>query len=398
MKIIYCLDNFYMPASDGTVYSAGQFPYEYYQPYLEAFDEIRIIGRYKKLPEDTKLENLNISSGKRVSFSLMPNINSPIALLKNYFKVRKALKKEVEQADAVIIRAVSDLGWITFQHAKIMGKPVAMEMSACAWDSTWKHGEWYGKLYAPLRYIHDKIITRYADYVLYVSKKFLPERYPTNAVTEYASNVRLHPSSPDILVRKIKRIEHLYNSENDITLGIIGTLNHRLKGIHDAIEAVAKIQNKADKNLKLRILGPGNIIPYKNLAKKYSIESSVFFDGIRRSGNDVLEWLDTIDIYMQPSYQEGVPRATIEAMSRACPVLGSTAGGIPELLPRERLHKPGDVNKLADLILNLVNDPVEQIADASKNFHKASQFYEPILMPKRISFWHNYKDFIAKKP
>lgn len=384
-----------MPAADGTIYSAGQFPYSYFYPFLQAFDELRVVARHKNMPNNANMAELNVSSGERVSFRLLPNINSPKGLLKNYKAVKNALQVELDQVDGVIIRAVSDMGWVLYNLAKIAGKPIAMEMAACAWDSTWNHGNKYGKIYAPIRYIRDQKITRNADYVLYVSHKFLPDRYPTNSVTTFASNVRIERPSNDVLDQKIAKIKKLYDEDSPIIIGLIGTLNNKLKGVSDALAAIARIENECKKKIVFRVLGPGSEEPFRKIEKSLKLKSTVFYDGLLQSGKEVLEWLDGIDIYIQPSYQEGVPRATIEAMSRACPAIGSTAGGIPELLPEKWLHKPGDIDRLADLILKMSNDPLHQLSNASKNFEKSSEYSSDILMPRRIEFWKDFAKYIT---
>lgn len=70
------------------------------------------------------------------------------------------------------------------------------------------------------------------------------------------------------------------------------------------------------------------------------VADRVVFKG-QMKHQQVLEWIDSLDIYIQPSMQEGLPRALIEAMSRACPAIGSSTGGIPELLPSDAILKEG---------------------------------------------------------
>ena len=51
------------------------------------------------------------------------------------------------------------------------------------------------------------------------------------------------------------------------------------------------------------------------------------------TGAPIFEFLDSLDLYLQFSRGgEGLPRALVEGMSRGCPAIGSTVGGIPELL------------------------------------------------------------------
>jgi glycosyltransferase involved in cell wall biosynthesis len=66
----------------------------------------------------------------------------------------------------------------------------------------------------------------------------------------------------------------------------------------------------------------------------------------------------------------------VEARSRGAACIGSTCGGIPELLPPERLHKPGDVAGLAERIEALATD-ARALAEASRRDLEASLAFEP---------------------
>ena len=73
--------------------------------------------------------------------------------------------------------------------------------------------------------------------------------------------------------------------------------------------------------------------------------------------NEVFKWLETIDLYVQPSRQEGLPRALIEAMSRGVPAFGARTGGIPELLDE-------------DFIFSNTNSNIDEICRILKSFNK----------------------------
>ncbi|MCC6598992.1 MAG: glycosyltransferase family 4 protein [Alphaproteobacteria bacterium] len=396
MKLLYCHDNVYFQSELGTVYSQGQFPYSYYEPYIRAFSDVTILGRGAILNKNHDLQKLNVSSGPEVDFELMPNINSICGLLKNRKNVDRALKKLVAESDAVVIRAVSDLGWLAYKHARAMKKPIAMEMSACAWDSTWNHGSPYGKIYAPIRYLRDKVITAHADYVLYVSQNFLQGRYKTHGHTAVASNVRIPAPDPQILEKRLQSIEAAEDNEM-LVIGLIGTLGNKLKGIHIAFEALRRIENNNPGRFVFKILGPGRPEKYRALARSMGVDHLVSFEGVIQSGAGVLDWLKDIDLYIQPSFQEGVPRATIEAMSMGCPVLGSTAGGIPELLSPDCLHKPGDATTLWRGIDKMLSNKEWRKQEAIRNFEKSKFYTSERLMPVRYEFWKSFANFAAAR-
>lgn len=392
MKLVYCHDNIYQQCPDGHVYSPGQFPYEYFLTFLEDFDHVQVVGRGVGL--NTDINKLNISSGPNVSFTLLPNINTPKNRLKYGRAASKRLKEIIKEADAVVIRAVSDIGWIAFKHARAMKKPIAMEMAACAWDSTWNHGNKLGKIYAPIRYLRDRHITAKSHYVMYVSQNFLQRRYPTNAETETVSNVRINIPNEDVIQKRLTAIKS--KTEKDTRpqlIGLIGNLDNRIKGVADAIEALKKVETQKPGSFIFKHLGPGDPAPYQKLAKDLNMEHCIHFDGMLQSGDAVLNWLRQLDLYIQPSYQEGVPRATIEAMSMACPVIASTAGGIPELLNPKWLIKPGDISHLAELILAMLDSTPCQYQAGTENYVKSLEYTNDKLAPKRKRFWNAFCTF-----
>jgi glycosyltransferase involved in cell wall biosynthesis len=80
------------------------------------------------------------------------------------------------------------------------------------------------------------------------------------------------------------------------------------------------------------------------------------FVGFRK---DVGEWLLASDVAVVPSHVEPLGNATLEAMSFSLPVLGSTAGGIPEMVVPERtglLVPPRSPGELAAALTCLLAD------------------------------------------
>lgn len=69
----------------------------------------------------------------------------------------------------------------------------------------------------------------------------------------------------------------------------------------------------------------------------------------------VFTWLDSIDIYAQPSRQEGLPRAMIEAMSRGIPCIGAKTAGIPELIDNKYIftNSKTEVEEISKLLLDM---------------------------------------------
>jgi len=98
-----------------------------------------------------------------------------------------------------------------------------------------------------------------------------------------------------------------------------------------------------------------------------------------------MSWLDEIDIYLQPSLAEGLPRSLIEALSRGCPIIASRCGGIPELLDDECLIRPGVVSELRDQLTARVDDTQWQLKQARQNWTQARRYTTDVLGPKRLA-------------
>ena len=92
--------------------------------------------------------------------------------------------------------------------------------------------------------------------------------------------------------------------------------------------------------------------------------------------------LDDADLFVLPSLGEGLPRSMIEAMARALPCIGSTAGGIPELLPQEDLVPPGDARALAQKIREVLTNPHRLTQMSARNLATSQQYCEEKLQKR----------------
>lgn len=127
---------------------------------------------------------------------------------------------------------------------------------------------------------------------------------------------------------------------------------------------------------------------------KNGVADRVVFKG-QMKHQQVLEWIDSLDIYIQPSMQEGLPRALIEAMSRACPAIGSSTGGIPELLPSDAIFKRGNVDSLIKTFKTIIESDLD--AKAKVNFNKAKEYELEKLNSRRNVVYEQFKNYIINE-
>ena len=145
--------------------------------------------------------------------------------------------------------------------------------------------------------------------------------------------------------------------EKDILILFVGYLDV-FKGIFEILEAFHNIK-KANKNVKLLIVGTG---PQERDMKRKVLELNlkrfVFFTG-GLNHHDLPGYYQEADIFVLPSYTEGLPLSILEAMSCGLPIITTNVGGIPEIIEsgfNGFMVSPQDSNELKEKLEILVND------------------------------------------
>jgi glycosyltransferase involved in cell wall biosynthesis len=392
MKALFVHDHHYYRDGDD-ILSKGQFHNSIWQRYIDCFNHLTVVGRDGGIYEGDK-EGTNIASRNHVTFSLYDDVNTLKGLLSGRKEIKAALKDLIQSHDVLILRGVSEFGILAFLEAKRQGKFIAMEVVGCCWDDMWNHGSVKAKLYAPYRFLMGKYMVKRADAAIYVSQKFLQSRYPSDApIQAAASNVQIELGS----------FHDIYTIRKDrpLKVGLIGTLKNKLKGVHIALEACETLRDRGVDNFTFHLLGPGDTdaapIYFNKTVENRGLKNIAFHDGLRESGTPVHEWLRDLDIYIQPSFQEGVPRATIEAMGQSLPAIGAKAGGIPELLPQGCIIAPGDAIALADKLEWLLGNPKTRKDLAKRNYEEAKKYTMDKLVPIRTKFWNDVRTAVEKQ-
>lgn len=386
MKALFAHDHRFIPA-EGEVWSESQFEAALWQRYLGHFDSLTVVARRGMMPAGKVISKLERSSAPNVTFELLDNMSTLRGLTIARPAAFRQMVSLVTAHDAVIARLPSEIGLLAITAAQATGRPWAVEMVGCTWDGLWNYGNLTGRLYTPIAWFRVRRAVRQAEHVIYVTSSFLQQRYPSQAENQaVASNVILSDVSPAVLERRHALIATMAN--RPLRLGLIGTLQY--KGIQTLLAALASAR-LALLPLRIHILGPGDVGRWKAEAKRLGVSDLVSFDGTLPAGEPLMRWLDATDVYLQPSLTEGLPRALIEAMSRGCPALASTAGGIPELLPAEDLIRPGDAVALAELMRHRLTDHDWMHMRATANWEKASAFRADVLAARREKFWRRFR-------
>lgn len=147
-------------------------------------------------------------------------------------------------------------------------------------------------------------------------------------------------------VRKIKRTE-LGLKETDIALISAGELNEN-KNNQIIIQALSELKNN---NIHYIICGVGpKYSELKKIVSDNNLDNFVHFLGYR---NDIKELYKACDIFVMPSFREGLSRSMMEAMACGLPCIASKIRGNVDLLDDNKggfLCDPTDVNQFVSAI------------------------------------------------
>ncbi len=146
-----------------------------------------------------------------------------------------------------------------------------------------------------------------------------------------------------------------YNIDGGAVIGIIARLSD-IKG-HDVLIWSMSHVVRTFPDVKLVIVGQGKEEErLRQMTKELNLEKHVIFLPLTGRPTEILP---LFDIFVLPSYKEGLALALIEAQASGLPVVASRVGGIPEIVMHEEtglLVEPGNIDALAHAILVLLRD------------------------------------------
>lgn len=359
-----------------------------YKRYLTLGDDITVFSYLKK----TDKPKSDFVDDGAVRFSFAKKVNSLGSLLRrDSAKNDRLAERLVKEADVCVCHVPCNHSYQVIKYAKKYGKPYLTVVCGCPWDALWNF-DWRGKLLAPGAYFTLKRIMWDAPYSIYVTNEFLQQRYPTKGKSIGCSNVNISTGVEGVLEQRLANINKRNEEGRVLRIGTAAAVDVPYKGQEYVIRALSKLKAQG-KKFEYHLIGLGSDERLRKISAEAGVSNQVYFHG-PLPHSKVLEFMDDLDIYVQPSKQEGLPRATIEAMSRGCLCLGSRVAGIPELLESDYIFRKGDVKCIASILQTVTTQMLVQ--QAERNFNDAKQYDKDVLNRRRAEFIKEFKQNYIK--
>lgn len=179
------------------------------------------------------------------------------------------------------------------------------------------------------------------------------------------------------------------NKNDFLTLLFLGKMDKN-KGIYDLLDVIIRNKSKYKNKLQLFLGGNGEIESVQRIIHENDIDDIVLFKGWV-SGNSKINLFNQSDIFILPSYYEGVPISILEAMSYSMPIISTNVGGIPEIVENGingYLIIPGNKDALEKAINKFLLNP-ELIKSMGEKSQQKIKKHLPIEVSKELSQLYN---------
>src|SRR5437763_2701234 len=166
-----------------------------------------------------------------------------------------------------------------------------------------------------------------------------------------------------------------------VTFGFAARME-QLKGAMVLMDAFTDVYHQSTA-VRLNIPGDGSQRHKLAVrAKALNVASRYRYHGVYTHPEDCRAFMESLDVFVMPSFSEGTPNSIVEAMACGKPIIASEVGGIPDMIGDDAgiCVPAGDADALAAAMLRLArdNDLREKMGLAAR------ERYEKLFSPKVV--------------
>ena len=377
----------------GRFYAGRQDLIDFYQRYLRVFDNMRLVARCVEESE-LKPDRVPLDNEPRIEFIPVPEFHGPKEYLRVYFSMGKALENVVKGCDAAILRIPSTVALRVGNQVMKNGIPYACEVVFDAEDG-WRATKGLSHYAWKVIDKQMRIMCRKADGVSCVTERYLQKHYYPLKATSFTSSY----SSLALPMTFFSGVKSFPKRKPCVIAHIANQIEYNgRKGHKELIEAVKLLQQHGT-DVRVRFAGKdyyGGEKKLKELSYNLGIADNVEFVGYL-SREELDRFLDAADMYVMPTWAEGLPRVIIEAMAKGLPCITTPVSGNPELVDEHFLVEYNDIKKLADRIEELCTSAEIYEQTSLINYERSKKYEASILQARRDAFYSKLMDRVKEE-
>lgn len=240
-----------------------------------------------------------------------------------------------------------------------------------------------------LFYPIERMLAKYTDIIITINKedyKLAKKRFKDTEI-KYVPGIGIDLEKINkINVNNLEKKKQLSIPNNSKVLLSVGELNKN-KNHEVIIKAISRLN---DKSIYYLICGKGELEPYLNkLISKLNLDNQVKLLGYR---SDIYEISKISDIFIFPSFREGLSVALMEAMASGLPVICSDIRGNRDLIQNCKggyLVKRNNIDKYEKFIRELIINEEQRNKSGKFNIINIKKYSNEVVSSEMKNIYYS---------
>lgn len=301
-----------------------------------------LVGKYKKFNHIAPLDNVEGVNVYHPRYLVIPKILKSMDGNLFYYSLNKFINAfpGIDGYDILDIHWAYPDGFAALKWAKSLNKKVVVTLRGNESISFFEESR--------RKSIIEKMMPDF-DHVISVSRDLQEKAIKEYGVSRERSSVipnGIHSEKFYYLGQESARVKCNLTPGRRYILAI-SRFSHE-KGVNHLVKALSILGSS---DVELLLIGHGPLEAYiRRIASESGVADRVRFIG-KVPHEDLNDWYNAADLFCLPSLWEGCPNVVIESLASGTPVVATSVGGVPDLIPDFAygiLSPPGDPAALAE--------------------------------------------------
>ncbi|MCF7822773.1 MAG: glycosyltransferase [Candidatus Marinimicrobia bacterium] len=245
-------------------------------------------------------------------------------------RLRTAIRKQSSKIDMLLLRVPSHKAYFIWKYLGKPKKTLLLFVGNQYYNNAYSNNGLWMHIFRTIRSnLHDHRMNKISNH---------------GSALIFANSPALVTLWEGILNKQVRLIKTSSISETDIVsvipereetqdsmrLLFVGRVCND-KGVRELLDAMALLNQQKANGYFLDIVGPeGDLGGYtiSELMEKKGVSSQCKHHGVVPFGDQLFEYYSRADVYILPSYHEGMPHTIWEALAQGTPVISTPVGGV----------------------------------------------------------------------
>ncbi len=347
--------------------------YSYIEYVSTLYEKIYLVTSVKHVKATESDKKYCLSKYKNIEIVPLPEVTSSLQAVKLFKQFKKAVKEIIPKVDVFYSRTPDPYSWMPalYGHPRTIMHFVGDIIEAANMNVKWS---WLKKKLMILGYMPEWHLTLNAarKSICFSNGHHIVERLAKHGVK--SEGVVSSTVSKDALPAVL---HPLPVEPGRIHITFLSYISYH-KGINCMMNVITKLKERGV-NFIFNIAGDGDMLPVlRDFVVQKNLQDCVVLHGHLNNRDKINELFNQSDIFFFPSFSEGSPRVTIEAMSNGVPLVATPVGSLPYCFTDKKDIRFFDFNndeQATNIICEYAENPQPFIVQREAAFKEVKEKY-----------------------